>query len=117
MKPLYIILTILAFLLSCCNGNGSKNGTGYYISKDECFSEKPDTCPKCGNPTVFPVGYGLVDVDDNSLPNRYYLGKCEIEPKDPDWGCNNCDALFWSKDRVTDDYEVISKNSDIDTEE
>jgi hypothetical protein len=104
---LSLALFVVVLVITGCHSNGVSEEKKFCISKDECFAEKPDTCPRCGEPTVYPVAYGYFDTI--SSPDRYYLGTCEEEPYDPDWGCGNCDAHFWRKDRVTEDLEVISK--------
>ena len=104
---LFLTLLVVVLVFTGCHSNGVSGEKKFSISKDECFAEKPDTCPRCGEPKVYPVAYGYFDTP--SPPDCYYLGTCEMKPYDPDWGCDNCDAHFWSKDRVTEDLEVLPK--------
>ena len=101
---LFLTLLVVVLVFTGCHSNGVSGEKKFSISKDECFAEKPDTCPRCGMPVVFNVIYGICD---ESSPPGYYIGKCHMDDYDPDWGCNNCDAHLWSKDRLNDKLEVL----------
>ena len=100
MRLLLLPLMIIVLSFASCNYDSTK----FHVSPEDCFAQKPDTCPRCGKPAVFNVIYGICD---ESSPPGYYIGKCHMDDYDPDWGCNNCDAHFWSKDRVNDKLEVL----------
>ena len=100
MRLLHLALLVIVLSFASCYSDSTK----FSISSTDCFAKKPDTCPICGKPSVFNVIYGLAD---STSPPGYYIGKCEMDYYDPDWGCNNCDAHFWSKDRVNDKLEVL----------